>query len=91
MKWPVVSLSEALASAEEFVDGDWVESKDQDPQGDVRLVQLADVGDGEYIGKSARFLTSTKARKLRCTFLKPGDVVGRKDARSAWPRLYFSR
>jgi type I restriction enzyme, S subunit len=75
VKWPEVSLSSALASAEVFVDGDWVESKDQDPNGDVRLVQLADVGDGEYLDKSARFLTSGKARELRCTFLKPGDVL----------------
>jgi type I restriction enzyme S subunit len=75
LKWPVVSLSDALASAEVFVDGDWVESKDQDPEGDVRLVQLADVGDGEYIDKSDRFLTSVKARELRCTYLKPGDVM----------------
>ncbi|MBI3769703.1 MAG: restriction endonuclease subunit S [Deltaproteobacteria bacterium] len=75
MKWPVLPLSTALASAEVFTDGDWVESKDQDPHGDVRLVQLADVGDGGYIDKSARFLTSTKARELRCTFLKPGDVM----------------
>ena len=75
MKWPRVSLLDALANAEEFVDGDWVESKDQDPEGDVRLVQLADVGDGEYIDKSARFLTSAKARALKCTFLKPGDVM----------------
>jgi type I restriction enzyme, S subunit len=70
-----VRLLDTLASAEVFVDGDWVESKDQDPDGDVRLVQLADVGDGEYIDKSARFLTSAKARALRCTFLKPGDVM----------------
>lgn len=75
MKWPEVSLLEALASAEVFVDGDWVESKDQDPDGDVRLLQLADVGDGEYIDKSDRFLTSLKARELRCTYLKPGDVM----------------
>jgi len=75
LKWPEVSLLDALASAEVFVDGDWVESKDQDPEGDVRLVQLADVGDGEYVDKSDRFLTSAKADALRCTFLKPGDVL----------------
>jgi type I restriction enzyme S subunit len=75
LKWPAVSLAEALSSAEVFVDGDWVETKDQDPAGDVRLIQLADVGDGEYIDKSARFLTSTKARQLRCTFLRQGDIL----------------
>ncbi|MGE5218577.1 MAG: restriction endonuclease subunit S, partial [Chloroflexota bacterium] len=55
MNWPLVSISRALESAEVFVDGDWVESKDQDPNGDVRLIQLADIGDGEYYNKSARF------------------------------------
>jgi type I restriction enzyme S subunit len=64
-----------MASAPVFVDGDWVESKDQDPEGDVRLVQLADVGDGEYVDKSNRYLTSTKAASLRCTFLEAGDIL----------------
>jgi type I restriction enzyme, S subunit len=58
-----------------FLDGDWVESKDQDPAGDVRLIQLADVGDGSYVDRSARFLTSQKARELKCTFLEPGDIL----------------
>lgn len=75
MTWPVVSLSKAIESVEVFVDGDWVESKDQDPDGDVRLVQLADIGDGVYLDKSARFLTSAKARELGCTFLKSEDVL----------------
>jgi len=75
MKWPIVSIGNALESAEVFTDGDWVESKDQDPDGDVRLVQLADIGDGQYLNKSARFLTSAKARELNCTFLKTGDVL----------------
>jgi type I restriction enzyme, S subunit len=58
-----------------FVDGDWVESKDQDPNGDTRLVQLADVGDGEWLDKSARFMTAEKAVTLRCTPLKEGDLL----------------
>ncbi|MDO9479281.1 MAG: restriction endonuclease subunit S [Hydrogenophaga sp.] len=57
------------------MDGDWVESKDQDPDGDVRLIQLADVGDGYYVDKSNRFLTSSAARRLKCTFIEPGDVL----------------
>ena len=75
MKWPIVSLSTALESAEIFVDGDWVESKDQDPNGDVRLVQLADVGDGVYNDTSSRYLTRAKADELKCTFLNDGDVL----------------
>ncbi len=75
MSWPLINLETALASAEAFIDGDWVETKDQDPEGNVRLVQLADVGDGCYLDKSSRFLTSEKAATLRCTFLKRGDVL----------------
>ena len=58
-----------------FIDGDWVESKDQDPEGDVRLIQLADVGDGNYRDRSARFLKKKKAVELRCTFLRVGDIL----------------
>src|SRR5881394_1475698 len=58
-----------------FIDGDWVESKDQDPNGNVRLIQLADVGDGVYRDKSDRFMTKAKADELRCTYLKDGDVL----------------
>lgn len=58
-----------------FIDGDWVESKDQDPNGEVRLIQLADVGDGVFRDRSFRFLTMAKAKELRCTFLQPGDVL----------------
>ena len=69
------TFAELLSRDGLFVDGDWVESKDQDPAGDVRLIQLADVGDGIYVDKSARFLTLAKARELKCTFLQPGDIL----------------
>jgi type I restriction enzyme S subunit len=62
-------------SAWPLTDGDWVESKDQDPRGDVRLVQLADVGVGEFKDKSDRHLTSATALRLGCTFLSEGDVL----------------
>ena len=58
-----------------FNDGDWIESKDQDPNGEVRLIQLADVGDGVFRDRSSRFLTMEKAEELGCTFLQPGDVL----------------
>jgi type I restriction enzyme S subunit len=58
-----------------FLDGDWVESKDQDPSGDVRLIQLADIGDGTFHNRSRRFLTSKRARELGCTFLETGDIL----------------
>ncbi len=58
-----------------FTDGDWIESKDQDPQGNIRLIQLADIGDGEFVNKSARFLNQETATALKCTYLRAGDVI----------------
>ena len=73
--WKEISLGDVVGESGLFVDGDWVESKDQDENGDVRLIQLADVGSGEFLDKSSRYLTSTKAAELRCTHLRPGDLL----------------
>ncbi|HZK74057.1 MAG TPA: restriction endonuclease subunit S [Clostridia bacterium] len=58
-----------------MTDGDWVETEDQDPSGAIRLIQLADVGGGIFKDRSQRFLTEMKSRELRCTILKPDDVL----------------
>ncbi|MBU4234449.1 MAG: restriction endonuclease subunit S [Proteobacteria bacterium] len=73
--WTEGTISELIGRDGIFNDGDWVESKDQDPNGDVRLIQLADIGDGNFRNKSNRYLTHDKAIELRCTFLQPGDVL----------------
>lgn len=73
--WATATIGELVAGDGVFADGDWVETKDQDPLGDVRLIQLADIGDGVYLDRSSRFLTSGKAAELRCTFLERGDVL----------------
>lgn len=70
----VVSLVE-LASGGLFVDGDWVESKDQDPSGSVRLTQLADVGIAEFRDRSNRWMRPDQVASLHCTRLMPGDVL----------------
>lgn len=73
--YALCTLGDLLGDAHHFTDGDWVESKDQDPEGEVRLTQLADVGDGFWINKSQRYMTRAKAEELQCSFLKPGDVL----------------
>ncbi len=73
--WVDASIGELVASDGLFTDGDWVETKDQDPNGTVRLIQLADIGDGNFLDKSARFLTRAKAHALNCTFLAKGDLL----------------
>ena len=73
--WAVAPLGDLIAPNGIFTDGDWVESKDQDPNGDVRLIQLADIADSRFLDKSSRFLTRQKADELRCTFLMKGDLM----------------
>lgn len=74
--WVLATIPDLIADNDGlFRDGDWVETKDQDPNGEVRLIQLADIGDGVFRNRSSRFLTATKAAELRCTFLEPGDVL----------------
>jgi len=73
--WVECVIEDVVGKGGIFKDGDWVESKDQDPNGDVRLIQLADIGDGRFLDKSSRFLTRSKARELNCTFLRAGDIL----------------
>lgn len=73
--WATANIGDIIGCEGLFADGDWVESKDQDPKGDVRLTQLADVGDGIYRNKSNRFLKYEKAVQLGCTFLQPNDLM----------------
>ena len=70
-----VTFTDIIGNNGVFIDGDWVESKDQNPNGEVRLLQLADIGDGYFINKSNRFLTLESAKKLKCTFLEAGDIL----------------
>ncbi|MER9241250.1 restriction endonuclease subunit S [Mesorhizobium sp. M0633] len=73
--WAVANLQTLSGTGGLVSDGDWIESKDQDPNGQVRLIQLADIGDGFFRNRSARFVTEVTARRLRCTFLKKGDLL----------------
>ncbi|EOX4341073.1 restriction endonuclease subunit S [Vibrio cholerae] len=73
--WAFSTLAKSISAHGIISDGDWVESKDQDPNGSIRLIQLADIGDGDFKNKSERFMTPESASALNCTFLKSGDVL----------------
>lgn len=73
--WAEATVEELAGAAGYVSDGDWIESKDQNPLGEVRLIQLADIGVGRFINKSARFLTKDTALRLKCSKLKQGDVL----------------
>ncbi len=65
----------SIAAQGGFHDGDWVESKDQDPEGDIRLLQLADVGDGVFRDRSDRRINQDAFVRLGCKFVHPGDIL----------------
>jgi type I restriction enzyme S subunit len=74
-KYPSATISEIVIEGGVFTDGDWIESKDQNDEGTIRLIQLADIGDGEFINKSDKHITEMKAIELNCTILKAGDIL----------------
>ena len=68
-------FSEIAGNTGIFVDGDWIEKKDQDASGAVRLIQLADIGPGDFRDKSDKHITVEKAAEFHCTFLQKGDIL----------------
>ena len=82
-EWPTMMLADAC---EVFADGDWVESKDQSPDG-IRLIQTGNVGAGVFRSrdKKARYISEATFKRLRCTEVFGGyclisrlpDPVGR--------------
>jgi len=59
-----------------FTDGDWIESKDQSPEG-IRLVQTGNIGEGTYLEKEGRekYISEKTFSELKCTEVFPGDVL----------------
>jgi type I restriction enzyme S subunit len=75
MGWTWANIDDLTSTNGLFCDGDWIESKDQDSNGNVRLIQLADIGDGIFKDKSNRHLTFEKSVELCCTYLSKGDLL----------------
>jgi len=70
--WEVKRLDEVCRSVQ---DGDWIETKDQGGN-DYRLLQISNVGVGEFIETgNYRFVTQATFDGLRCTEIKPGDIL----------------
>jgi type I restriction enzyme S subunit len=74
-EWVTSTLEKLISTDGIISDGDWVESKDQDVNGKIRLIQLADIGDGEFRDKSQRFMNKDRAEALNCTYLLKNDVL----------------
>ena len=67
---------ELEAVCETFIDGDWIEAKDQSDSG-IRLVQTGNVGEGEYLDRQdkARWISEATFARLHCTEILAGDIL----------------
>jgi hypothetical protein len=72
--WSVSKLRE-VAKEGGLVDGDWIESDDMNEDGEIQLVQLAHIGQGQFKGKPNRFITKKFSKDENCTVLSEGDLL----------------
>jgi type I restriction enzyme S subunit len=74
--WTEARVAELTGADGVFTDGDWVLKEHlQRPGNDVRLLQLGNLGVGEFRLESERWISTEVAEELGCTFLEPGDVL----------------
>lgn len=59
-----------------FIDGDWIESKDQSNEG-IRLIQTGNIGVGKFIDKpeNKKWISHSTFNNLRCKELLDGDIL----------------
>ncbi|WP_224984484.1 restriction endonuclease subunit S [Geomonas agri] len=70
--WKRVTLKSVCNT---FIDGDWIESKDQSEDG-IRLIQTGNVGLGYFKDKeSKKYITEETFNRLNCTEVIPGDIL----------------
>jgi len=72
-EWELAPISDVWEGSI-FFDGDWIESKDQSPEG-IRLLQLADIGSGWFLDKSSRYISEATLARLKCSEVLPGDLL----------------
>ncbi len=59
-----------------FIDGDWIESKDQSESG-IRLIQTGNIGNGVFKDKEekSRFISEETFNRLNCSRIFKGDIL----------------
>jgi type I restriction enzyme S subunit len=70
--WTMSSIAQVCSA---FIDGDWIESKDQGGE-DYRLLQVSNIGSNCFVETGTfRYITSTTFKRLRCAEVIPGDIL----------------
>ena len=73
--WVVTCIKRLSSGAvKSFTDGDWIESPYITDDG-VRLIQTGNIGIGKYKEQGYRFIANNTFAQLRCTEVKPNDVL----------------
>jgi type I restriction enzyme S subunit len=72
--WSISTIAD-VAKDGNLVDGDWIESEDMNEDGEIQLVQLAHIGEGQFEGNPNRFITEEFAEEENCTILSEGDLL----------------
>jgi len=72
-EWKARTLGEVCSV---FLDGDWIESKDQSSSG-IRLIQTGNVGEGVFKDRKAkaRYISEETSKRLNCTEIVQGDCL----------------
>jgi type I restriction enzyme S subunit len=55
-------------------DGDWILAENFRPSG-VRLLQVGNIGIGQFIDENKKLISKERAEELRCTYVLPGDIL----------------
>ncbi|OXS26464.1 MAG: hypothetical protein BI182_15400 [Acetobacterium sp. MES1] len=73
--WVWTRLDKLKNNENGFFDGDWILSQNMDINGEVRLIQLSDIGIGSFLDKSSKHINSEKFDELGCKELIEGDIL----------------
>ena len=73
--WKWVRFEVLKTEPDGFFDGDWILSENMDSEGEVRLLQLSDIGIGEFLDKSNKHISKNTFLQLGCTPLLEGDIM----------------
>lgn len=74
--WDTAELGDIGREGEKsFIDGDWVESSDMVDDGDYQLIQLGNIGIGEFKGECDKFVSESFFQEKNCTLVEEGDLL----------------
>ena len=65
----------SITSADLLSDGDWILSNDMSDSGEIKLIQLGNIGWCSYIEKGYKYLTLNKFKELKCKQILPGYLL----------------